>query len=192
MEHMHQSIYLLLHDMHDNLTYGMRLFPNTEMVQGKQSQGASKIYTEIDGTTVEGETALDSAVLEPNPAYLLESANLEDYANEGANVTYYTPMDGADLEGEEDRMRREEDRTDVTYYTPMDEEGEQEEDEGKLVGGRVKLNEAGERTEDGQEVPDRELSEGAAIGEGGGSNGEHDVANETAPDEDDSTYTPYI
>ena len=162
------------------------------MVQGKQSQGASNMYTEIDGTTVEGETALDSAVLEQNPAYLLESSNTEVYANEGANVTYYTPMDGADLEGEEDGMRREEDRTDVTYYSPMDEGGELDEEEGQLVGGRVELIVAGGRTADGQDMPNRELSEGAAIGECGGSNGEHDVANETAPDEDDSAYTPYI
>ena len=165
--------------------YDMHLFPNTEMVQGKQSQGASNIYTEIDGTTVEGVTALDSAVLEPNPAYLLESSNLEVYANEGADVIYYTPMDGAEMEEEEDG-------TDVTYYTPMDEGGEQDEEEGQLVGGRVKLIVAGGRTEDGLDMLDRELSEGAAIGEGGRNSGEHDIANETAPDKDDSTYTPYI
>ena len=162
------------------------------MVQRKQSQGASNIYTEIDGTTVEGETALDSAVLEQSPAYLIESSNLEVYANEGADVTYYTPMDGAEMEGEEDGMKCEEDRTDVTYYTPMDEEGEQDKEEGQLVGGRVKLIVAGGRTEDGQDVPDRKLSEGAAIGESGRSSGEHDIASKTAPDEDNSTYTPYI
>ena len=170
----------------------MCLFPNVEIVQGKQSQGASNIYTEIDGTTVEGETALDSAVLEQNPAYLLESSNTNVYANEGADVTYYTPMDGAEMEGEEDGMKCEEDRTDVTYYTPMDEGGEQDDEEGQLMGGRVKLIVAGGRTHDGKDMPDRELSEGAVIGEGGRSNGEHDVASETVPDEDDSTYTPYI